>query len=268
MAQKKKATVKKTKQKQNVNVNVVVNSNNRRKVVANPKAPSQSQPVYIPSSSQSTPTIVLKQESQPHPATNTDVASHIESVIKKVVPASQTLASTVKEPEKQLIHAATEPAPSLNVKVEKPETELTPANFRKAGILEPKSVHSHSDSESPDLSYSDSKHSQVRRFKYLSDSDAPSAQPSRFVSQAPTKAPTYAAPSRAMSLISEGKHMETQTPTIRKNRAGQASLVQFFNAHDIPIDNTNLSAMKEKLKERGLLDDYYQKPKGRGKKTN
>ena len=264
MAQKKKATVKKIKQKQNVNVNVVVNSNNRRKVVAHPKA-QQPQPVYIPSSSQSTPTIVLREHSQPHPATNTDVASHIENAMKRLVP-SQTLATIAKEPEKKLIETAKEIIP-VHVAIKKEEHILTPVPIKHEGLLEPKYVSAKSESPSD----SDYLSTRTRKAKFLSDSESNSDVPSLgtvrrlFATPEPPRSIHVQQGQllRGQNLLTEAAQNEvgTQTVAIRRNRAGQASLVQFFNAHEIPIENTNISAMKGVLKEKGLLDDYYQKPK-------
>lgn len=140
MPKAKKVVVKKRKNKQQVSVNVTVNSNNRRKTLSRPHAQS---PIYIPSSSQTTPTVVLKHDPMPYPNNNSDIASHLETVVKKLA-AHQTLANTTKEPVKQLIHTATETTP-VPVEIKKEEPVLTPIPMKQERLLEsrvvPEGIH-------------------------------------------------------------------------------------------------------------------------------
>lgn len=136
MPKTKRVVTKKRKTKQQVSVNVTVNSNNRRKVLSQQK---QSSPIYIPTSSQSaTPTVVLSNQPQQYPSHSTDIASHLENVVRKLA-AHQTLGNTVKEPEKKLIETATETTP-LPVQIKKEEPVLTPVPIKQERLLEPQQV--------------------------------------------------------------------------------------------------------------------------------
>ena len=178
MARTKKKTIKKvvaTNQKQAINI--MINSNNRRKVAT--KSAPQQQPIYIPSSSQATPTIVLSHQPQAHPATNTDVSSHVEALVKKYTAPERTLLHK-SEPDKSLIETAKEPVkadvPGVAVKVE-PETHLTSHPRRRARFLmEPRDVPNSSDSEyehwSPGGSVSAGSHK-----SFIKESDSDTTKP-------------------------------------------------------------------------------------------
>ena len=263
----KKVTVKKTKQKQAVNVNVVVNSNNRRRTVAG-SGRSQPQTIYIPGGSQSAP-VVLQAQAQPQPHFNTDIASHVETLVKKYTPPEKKL-EVKSEPEKTLAETSKEVMP-IPVKIKEEPVGLNHHPVKTEGLLEPKYVSAKSESPSD----SDYLSTRTRKAKFLSDSeysnsDVPSENAVKRLFETPRSVHVKAEPLRAQSLITEARAAMRPKPKdvgvqagFRRNRAGQASLVQYFNAHEIPVKDTNISAMKKVLSDKGLLDDYYRKPKGR-----
>ena len=276
---KNKKVVKKTKQ--TVNVNVVVNSNNKRKVVSSGKA-QQPQTVYVPSSSSQHTPVILKSESQSYPATQTDIDSYIETQVKKYAPKAKTLASKT-EPEKQLVESAKTHLKSdvSGVHEEIPhEEKLTPAEVKPhKHLLEPRSV-APSPYELPeprDMGYTTDwatslSSSSKKKYDFLTDSEAgqsilPSDSEVSRTPSRPTSARLLAETAsprltRAQSLftLSEAsvRTAGTQTDKVKRRRAGQASMINFMRAYDIPIRNTNLSAMKQVLIEKNLLDAYYE----------
>lgn len=256
---KKVATKKKIKQA--VSVNVVVNSNNRRKTVSSKSAQQQPQTVYIPSGSQATPTVILTQQPQPHPTHNTDVSSHVEALVKKYSAPEKTLLHK-SEPEKTLTETAKEPVkadvPGVAVKVEH-ERVLTPKPVKHEHILQPRRVINYDKSPMQDAGGSETESRGTNRtVSHHSFINSDSERETRSLPN-----PGYPRILRGQALMSEAS---VQTEREKRNRAGQISMLQFFNAHDIPVENTNLSAMKAELVRRNLLDAYYAKPKGKGKK--